>query len=68
MLVVTLPDHHGILKRIRNLVPTMIFIATSILMALSVTGVVVAFSVYRMEHSNGSIGTSQSLTLLSVRT
>lgn len=67
MPVVILPAYHGFLKRIGNSGPTMVFIATFILMAVSVLGTVVAFSIYRLQDSNASAVTSQRLTLLSVR-
>jgi hypothetical protein len=44
----------------------MVFTATSILMAVSIVGTVVAFSIYHVQDANASVGTSQSLTLLSV--
>jgi len=67
MPVGTLPHDHGLLKRMRSLGPIMVFTATSILMVVSILGIVVDFSIYRVPNANASVGTSQNLTLLSVR-
>lgn len=45
----------------------MVFTATSILMAVSIVGTAVTFSIYHVHDANAIVGTSQSLTLLSVR-
>lgn len=67
MPVGTLVDYHGLPERMRSLGPTMVFAATSILMAVSIVGTVVAFSIYHVQDANASVGTGQGLTLLSVR-
>jgi hypothetical protein len=64
----TLPTYHGFFERIRNLGPTVVFVASFILMVVSIVGIVVAFSIYRIQGPNASVGTSQSLILFTVRT
>jgi hypothetical protein len=67
MQVVTVPDYHGLSKRMRTLGPALVFTATSILIGVSIVGTVVAFSIYHLQDANANVGTSQCLTLLSVR-
>jgi hypothetical protein len=47
--------------------PTKVFTAKSILVAISIVGKVIAFSIYSAQDAHASILTSQNLTPLSAR-